>query len=225
MKKIFILFGTSGNLGRAAVKFFLNKKYDGYYFFSRKQVEHSKGKLFLVNDLTDEDNVEKAFAQIERSENNFYCLLNTVGGYSGGSNISETRLIDFKRMIDINLTTTFLIAKNFIRLSKSGKGGSFIVIGALSGIYPEPNKAAYSISKNAINYLTKLLVSENKDANLTFNSIAPYIIDSEENRKLVKENSLLIPKENICKLAEEIFNNHEVINGNVFELPQSKKTE
>jgi NAD(P)-dependent dehydrogenase (short-subunit alcohol dehydrogenase family) len=225
MKKIFILFGTSGNLGREALKFFLNKKYYDYYFFSRKQVDHSKGKLILVNDLTNEINVEKAFAQIERSEDNFYCLLNTVGGYSGGINISETPLIDFKRMIDINLTTNFLIAKNFIRLCKNSIGGSFIAIGALSGIYPGPNKAAYSISKNAINYLTKLLVLENKDANITFNTIAPYIIDSEENRKWVKENSLLIPKENICKLAEEIFNNHEVINGNVFELPQSKKSE
>lgn len=221
MNKIFILVGASGNLGMDAVNFFLNKDYDDYYFISRKPVSHSKGNLILVDDLSDEENVKTAFDKINREQNNFYYLLNTVGGYIGGSSISETSLTDWQRMISLNLTTTFLIAKNFIQLCNTGSGGSFITLSALSGIYPEPKKASYSISKNGINYLIKLLALENKSNHISFNAIAPYIIDSEENREWVQDKSLLISKENICKLAEDIFNNSAVISGNIFELPYS----
>ncbi|NMB81492.1 MAG: SDR family NAD(P)-dependent oxidoreductase [Ignavibacteria bacterium] len=221
MNKIFILIGPTGNLGKDALNFFLNKNYDEYYFISRKPVNHNKGNLILVDDLSNEENVKNAFNKISREKNNYYYLLNTVGGYIGGSTISETSLTDWQRMISLNLTTTFLIAKNFIQLCNSGSGGSFVTISALSGIYPEPNKAPYSISKNGINYLIRLLALENKSNHISFNAIAPYIIDSKENREWVQDKSLLISKENICKLAEDIFNNTVAISGNIFELPYS----
>lgn len=221
MNKIFILFGASGNLGLDAVNFFLNKEYSDYYFISRKKIDIPKGNLILVNDLSKEDNVKLAFSKIKKEKNNFYFLLNTVGGYWGGSDIESTPLSEWQRMININLTSTFLIAKHFIQLCKSGLGGSFVTISALSGINPEANKGAYSISKNGVNYLIKLLSLENRSSKISFNSIAPYIIDSEENKMWVKNKSLLIPKENICILAEDIFNNFGVVNGNIFELPYS----
>lgn len=221
MRKIFILVGASGNLGKDALNFFTKKDYDDFYFISRKPINYNKGNLILVDDLSNEENVKSTFDKISREKNNFYYLLNTIGGYIGGSTISETPLTDWQRMISLNLTTTFLIAKNFIQLCNTGSGGSFITISALSGIYPEKNKAPYSISKNGINYLTKLLALENKSNHISFNAIAPYIIDSEENREWVKDKSLLISKENICKLAEDIFNNTVAISGNIFELPYS----
>lgn len=221
MNKIFILIGASGNLGKDAINYFLNKDYDDYYFISRKPVDYNKGKLILVDDLSNEKNVKSSFDKIRKEQNNFYYLLNTVGGYVGGSNISETSLADWQRMISLNITTTFLIAKNFIQLCNTGLGGSFITISALSGIYPEPNKASYSVSKCGINYLTKLLALENKSTHISFNAIAPYIIDSAENREWVQDKSLLISKEIICKLAEDIFDNSIAISGNIFELPYS----
>lgn len=224
MKKIFILFGATGNLGSFAAKYFLEKEnYDHYYFLSRKKVDYKRGDLILVDDVTKEVNVENAFSKINRNENNFYYLLNTVGGYWGGSEIADTSFSDWKKIIDINLTSSFLIAKYFIQLCKTGSGGSICMVSALSGVYPEVNKGAYSISKNGVNYLTKLLALENHDKNISVNAIAPYIIDSQENREWVKDKTMLIPKENICKLAQEIFNGPGMKSGNIFELRFSNK--
>jgi len=224
MKKIFILSGASGNLGSFAAKYFIEKnKFERYYFISRNNVYYDHGDLIVADDLTKEVNVEKAFGKIDRSEENYYCLLNTIGGYWGGSEIADTSLSDWQRIIDINLTSSFLISKYFIQLCKTGLGGSLCMLSALSGVYPEVNKGAYSISKNGINYLTKILALENRDKNISVNAIAPYIIDSQENREWVKDKSLLFPKENICKLAQEIFDDPGIISGNIFELRFSNK--
>ncbi|MBS3943942.1 MAG: SDR family oxidoreductase [Melioribacter sp.] len=224
MKKIFILLGASGNLGSYAAKYFLeDDSFDRYYFISRKKVDYSRGALILVDDLTNEQNVENGFSNIVKGDDNFYCFLNTIGGYWGGKEIADTSLSDWQKIIDINLTSSFLIAKYFIQLCKTGLGGSLCMISALSGVYPEINKGAYSISKNGINYLTKLLALENHDKNISVNAIAPYIIDSQENREWVKDKTMLIPKENICKLAQEIFNDPGIKSGNIFELRFSNK--
>lgn len=224
MKKIFILLGATGNLGSYAAEYFLkDDSFDRYFFISRKKVDYGRGDFILVDDLTKEINVENVFDKIENSKDNFYCLLNTIGGYWGGKEIADTSLSEWQKMIDLNLTSSFLIAKYFIQLCKTGSGGSLCMVSALSGVYPEINKGAYSISKNGVNYLTKLLALENREKNISINAIAPYIIDSQENREWVKDKTMLIPKENICKLALEIFNDHGKISGNIFELRFSNK--
>ncbi len=219
MKKVFILFGSSGLLGASAVKYFLKQDYDNYYIFSRKPLKGRNFRTIIVDDLTLEENVQDGFDKISRSKNNFYCLLNTIGGYRGGKSIADTSLSDWQKMIDLNLTTSFLIGKYFSLLCKSGLGGSLCMISAASAINPQINKGAYSISKNGINYLTKILALEGKEINLSVNAIAPYAIDSSENREWIADKSLLVSPADICILAENIFKNSRLFTSAIFELP------
>lgn len=219
MKKIFILFGSTGTLGKEAVKYFTNQKYDAYYIFARKPIKNKKPNFIVVGDLTKEENVANCFGQIKRAKNNFYYLLNTIGGYRGGKSISETSLDDWNNMINLNLTSSFLIAKHFADIVKSGLGGSLCMISAASSLHPQARIGAYSISKNGINHLTKIMALEGKEINLCTNTIAPFAIDSPENREWINEKSLLVSPFDICILAENIFTNSKLFNGNIFELP------
>ena len=222
MNKIFLLFGSSGHLGNTAIEYFLNQDYDKYYFFTRKPLEkkyESKNvEIVYINDLTDEQNVKDAFSKVNVPDNSQLFLFDTIGTYWGGKNISDTPYAEWKKLLDINLTTSFLIAKYFMILIKKSKSGSICFTSAYSSFINEPNIAAYGVSKSALNYLVKSLAVEGKLINMSANAIAPYIIDTPENREWMKDKTKLIPTEKICKVVQKIFDDWEIFNGNIISL-------
>lgn len=127
-RKIFLLFGSTGDVGKAAVKFFLNQNYDQYYFFTRSSFEIQTVKnnysIIPITDLTKEEYVTEAFAKVKTKNDACYYLFSTVGGFIGGETISTTEYADFKKMLDINLCSSFLIAKHFAKLIEETEGGS-----------------------------------------------------------------------------------------------------
>lgn len=222
MNKIFLLFGASGYLGQSAIKYFLDQNYEKYYFFTRKnlrQISTNKNyEVIKVDDLTIEKNVEEAFSKVEVNKESYVFLFNTIGGYWGGKKIWETPFEEFQKLLNVNLNTSFLIAKYFMILAQQTKGGSICFTGAYSSLIHEPNIAAYGISKSALNYLVKSLSVESKGINITANLVAPYIIDTPENRKWLKDETKLIPTEKICSVVQKIFDEWKIFNGNIISL-------
>lgn len=224
MEKIFLLFGSSGNLGSESVKYFLNQEYDSYYFFTRKPFEINSTKnhnVILVDDLTVEKNVHDAFSHIYVTPNSILYLFSTIGTYWGGKTISETPYNEWLRLQNINLNSSFLIAKYFVQKVEKAVGGSICFTSAFSSLKISEGIAAYGVSKNALNYLVKSLSEEGKTRNFSANAVAPYIIDNDENGKWAKDVSTLIKSEHICKVVQNIFDNQKVISGNIFELPKT----
>jgi len=222
MNKIFLLFGSSGHLGSSAVEYFLNQDYDKYYFFTRKQLEkkfESKNvEVVYINDLTDERNVQNAFEKVKADNDSLLFLFSTIGTFWGGKSISDTPYEEWKKLLNINLNSSFLIAKYFMKLVEKSKGGSICFTGAYSSFVNEPNIAAYGLSKNALNYLVKSLAVEGKSINMSANAIAPYIIDTPENREWMKDKAKLIPQEKICRIVQKIFDEWKIFNGNIIPL-------
>lgn len=224
-KKNFLLFGTSGRLGKYAIKFFLKEQYDKFYFFTRNEFElKSKNKnyeMIIVNDLSKEENVVEAFSKIKVEKDSSYFLLNTIGAYYGGKPISQIEYSSWQQMLDINLNVSFLIAKHFSKLVAQAKSGSICFISAQSSFVPESTRAAYNISKNALNYLVKTLSLEGKEINLSANAVAPYVIESPENLEWMSDKSLMVKPAEICKAVSSIFENKNVMSGNIIQLPFS----
>lgn len=223
MKKIFLLFGSAGDLGKAAVKFFLTQQYDYYYFFARKEflVESNKSnfKIITVGDITNESSVKNGFAEIEKISDAEYFLFTTVGGYIGGSNIADTSYDDWLKMQNMNLNGAFLISKHFSGLINGTLGGSICFTSAYSSLYPEAEKAAYNVSKNSLNFLVKSLALEGKEKNLSANAVAPFIIDTPANREWVDDPKKMITPEEICKVVQSTFDNYKKVTGNIIQLP------
>ncbi len=224
-EKVFLLFGASGALGRTAVDFFLNQDYDQYYFFTREMFELKSTKkkydMILISDLTKEENAAQAFQNVIRKEEANYFLFSTIGAYLGGESIADTQYVDFLKMLNINLCSAFLISKYFSKIAQNSNGASICFTSAQSSLHPEENRAAYNISKHALNFLVKTLSLEGKKINLSANAVAPYIIDSAANREWIEDKTQLVTASEICNMAHSLFQNYKTVTGNIVELPGS----
>ena len=222
MKKILLVFGSTGALGQGVSKYFLTQKYERFYLFDFKHKDGSDQKVcrIVVNDLSIEANVKEAFNNVSREKDAVYFLFSTVGGFTGGKNIWETEDGYFDRMINMNLKTNFLIAKHFSLLVKDSHSGSICFTTAYTGLVPEAGKGVYGTSKAALIHLVKTLAEEGKQINLSANAIAPYIIDTPANREWMPgaDYSKWTKPVEIAELVDSIFQNYNTNSGNIFQL-------
>lgn len=226
MKKEVLIFGAHGALGKGITNTFLNKDYDKIYLFDFKIGNTGSNNPNVENiatkDLTKEENVIDALKAVKPEENKLLFLYSTIGGFSGGESIWETDVYNWDRMFDMNLKSSFLIAKHFSRIVRLSAGGSLCFTTAYTGIKAEPKKGAYGVSKSALIHLVKTLSIEGRAIKLTANAIAPFIIDTPPNREWMKDSdfSEWIKPEEVGELAHSIFSNFHFISGNVIELKE-----
>ena len=222
MKKKLLIFGSSGALGNGVTELFLRKNYDEFYLFDFKHKELSLDniKRIIVNDLSIEKNVQEVFGKVIPSKDSVYYLFSTVGGFTGGKKIWETKVGYFDRMINMNLKTNFLIAKYFSLLVKDSHSGSICFTSAYTGLVAEDGKGVYGASKAALIHLVKTLAEEGKEINLSANAIAPYIIDTPSNREWMNDSDYKkwIKPSEIGEFVDSIFQNYNLISGNIFKL-------
>ena len=226
MKKNLLIFGADGALGRGVAGTLSKKDYDKINLFDphyeKEIVIKDRISKIKVGDLSNEENVTRAFEAILPSENELFFLYSTVGGFTGGKNLWDMEVGEWDKMININLKTGFLIAKHFAVIVKSSAGGSICFTSAFTGINPEANKSAYGVSKSGLIHLAKTLAIEGEKINLSVNAIAPYIIDTPANREWMKDSdfSKWIKPEEIGEIAHSLFINFHLITGNTILLKQ-----
>jgi NAD(P)-dependent dehydrogenase (short-subunit alcohol dehydrogenase family) len=222
LKKELLIFGASGALGNGVTEVFLKKNYDKIYLFDfkHKAIPNNEVKQILINDLSVEENVKIAFSKVTPSRDTAFFLFSTIGGFTGGRMIWETEVGYFDRMINMNLKTSFLIAKYFSLLVKDSHSGSICLTSAYTGLVAEPGKAVYGASKAALIHLIKSLAEEGKEINLSANAIAPFIIDTPANREWMKDadyEAWIKPGE-IGEFVDSIFQSYNLLSGNIYQL-------
>lgn len=95
----------------------------------------------------------------------------------------ETSIEDFRRIIDVNLTGTFISARAAARLwLERGVPGVIVNISSVSGIVGSQGRSAYGSSKGAVNQLTRTLASELGRSGIRVNAVAPGAIDTPLSR-------------------------------------------
>lgn len=103
------------------------------------------------------------------------------------SNIKAERydLIKFRRLMDINVTGTFITAQACGRhMIKAGRGGNIVNIASMSASivnYPQ-EQCCYNASKAAVMQLTRSLAAEWARYGIRVNSISPGYMDTALNR-------------------------------------------
>jgi len=222
MKNKLLIFGSSGALGNGVTEVFLKKNYDEIYLFDfkHKEISYDKINRIIVNDLSEEKNVKEAFSFVKPDKDSVYYLFSTVGGFFGGKKIWETEVGYFDRMISMNLKTNFLIAKYFSILVRNSHSGSICLTSAYTGLFEEEGKAVYGASKAALIHLVKTLAEEGKEIKLSANAIAPFIIDTPSNREWMTNSDYekWIKPAEIGEFVNSIFQNYNLVSGNIFKL-------
>jgi NAD(P)-dependent dehydrogenase (short-subunit alcohol dehydrogenase family) len=116
------------------------------------------GALAVPTDVADPASVRALFAATKERFGRVDLLFNNAGISVGGP-FEDLTFEQWKSVVDINLTGSFLCAQAAFRQMKeqSPRGGRIINNGSISAHAPRPNSAAYTSTKHAISGLTKSL--------------------------------------------------------------------
>ena len=223
MDKKLLIFGANGALGKGVTKSLLKKDFQEIYLFDRKFDEDVQSQNIIkvvIEDLTIEKNVQFALNNVKADKNSKLFLFSTIGGYYGGVSVWETEEVDFDRIFNINLKSNYLICKNFADLIKRSSGGSICFTSAFTANHAEKLKFIYGASKSALNYMVKVMAEEGERINLSINAIAPFIIDTPQNREWNKNANIesWMKPEELGELINSIFENYNFVSGNIIEL-------
>ncbi len=136
---------------------------------------------FLRHDVTDEGQWEHAVASAVQKFGGLDVLVNNAG-IETAALITQCTVEDFRRVMDINVTGTFLGIKHAVRAmspgGSSGRGGSIINLSSAAGTIGVTTHAAYCTSKGAVRLLTKAAAVEcgQLKTGIRVNSIHPAVI-------------------------------------------------
>lgn len=121
-------------------------------------IEHSGGRAIAVaTDVTDPSSVEALFFKAKNTFGRVDLLFNNAGRGAPGVGIEELSLEQWRDVVDVNLTGSFLCTREAFRVMKDQdpRGGRIINNGSVSAYAPRPNSAPYTATKHAISGLTK----------------------------------------------------------------------
>jgi NAD(P)-dependent dehydrogenase (short-subunit alcohol dehydrogenase family) len=196
-----LVAGGTGFLGTAVVRELVSS---GYAVTSTWVVEAERERLasepveLVECDLFDPASAETAVAAVEDLE----AVVNLVGGFADGPLVHETDPQDFDRLMRLNVTPAFLLARAAMpRLLERG-GGAFVAVSARTALRPYPGAAAYSTSKAAVLALVQALDVEYRRDGIRCNAILPSVIDTPANREAQPDadHSKWVPPEEIARV-------------------------
>jgi len=119
--------------------------------------EFSTSTLVVPTDVSDATAVKALFAQTKETFGRLDLLFNNAGVGAPPIPLEELSFEQWKKVVDINLTGSFLCTQEAFRLMKDQipQGGRIINNGSISAHSPRPNSAPYTSTKHAITGLTK----------------------------------------------------------------------
>ncbi len=131
------------------------------------------GAIGLAGDVRDEAAVTAAVAATAKALGPVTILVNSAGIAGRNATVDDYPLPDWKDVIDINLTGTFIVNKAVVPMMKAAGYGRIVNIASIAGKEGNPNAAAYSASKAGVIALTKSLGKELAGLDIAVNCITP----------------------------------------------------
>ena len=164
---IAVVTGAGSGIGRAAAQALLEAGWSVVAAGRREgPLEETLGSaegLAVPTDVTDPASVAALFAAALQRYGRIDLLFNNAGmGLSVP--IADVELEDWKRVVDTNLTGSFLCAQAAFRAmaAQEPRGGRIINNGSLSAYVPRPFGVAYNATKHAVTGLTKSVSLEGR---------------------------------------------------------------
>ena len=154
--------------------------------------EKYKNLNVLKFDFSDHKNIDKFVEDCaEILSNKIDILINNAGITQDNLSI-RMKEEEWKKVIDINLTSTFLISKNIIKKMLKSKKGKIINVTSVVGHTGNIGQANYAASKAGIIAMSKSLALEYGKKNITVNSVSPGFIISDMTAKISEEHTELM---------------------------------
>ena len=194
-KKILVT-GASGGIGSEIVKKFVSlggevlgtgtkaEKLD----LIKKQYQSIKVKKF---DISEHSRIEEFIDDVFLELGGLDVLINNAG--TNVDNLSlRMKEEEWKKVIDINLTSTFLLAKHAIKKMLKNKFGRVVNITSVVGHTGNLGQSNYAAAKSGIIGMSKSLALEYAKKNITINCVSPGFIVSDMTMNIAEKVRLYL---------------------------------
>ena len=194
-KKILVT-GASGGIGSEIVKKFVSlggdvlgtgtkaEKLD----LIKKQYQSIKVKKF---DISEHSRIEEFIDNVVLELGGLDILINNAG--TNVDNLSlRMKEEEWKKVIDINLTSTFLLAKHAIKKMLKNKFGRVVNITSVVGHTGNLGQSNYAAAKSGIIGMSKSLALEYAKKNITINCVSPGFIVSDMTMNIAEKVRLYL---------------------------------
>ena len=165
---IAVVTGAGSGIGRAAAQALLNEGWSVVAAGRRVEpleetVAGFEDGVAMPADITSPGSVEALFAATRERFGRVDLLFNNAGMGAPGA-VGELAFEDFKRVVDTNVTGTFLCAQAAFRTmaAQEPRGGRIINNGSISAYTPRPFAIAYNATKHAVTGITKSISLEGR---------------------------------------------------------------
>ena len=194
-KKILVT-GASGGIGSEIVKKFVSlggevlgtgtkaEKLD----LIKKQYQNIKVKKF---DISEHSRIEEFIDDVALELGGLDVLINNAG--TNVDNLSlRMKEEEWKKVIDINLTSTFLLTKHAIKKMLRNKFGRVVNITSVVGHTGNLGQSNYAAAKSGIIGMSKSLALEYAKKNITINCVSPGFIVSDMTMNIAEKVRLYL---------------------------------
>tara|TARA_Y100000590_G_scaffold431483_1_gene546335 strand:- start:6 stop:740 length:735 start_codon:yes stop_codon:yes gene_type:complete len=211
-KKILIT-GATGVIGGALVKKFVSLQGNVLATGTKSEKLESLKKDFpsiniLKFDISDHSKIEEFIENVSSQLVGLDVLVNNAG--INMDNLSlRMKDEEWKKVIDVNLGSTFLLSKYAIKKMLKNKYGRIVNITSIVGHTGNLGQSNYAASKSGIIGMTKSLAIEYAKKNITLNCVSPGFIQSSMTDKIVESiKSMLTSRIPMSKLGsgEDVAN-------------------
>ena len=129
--------------------------------------------IAVSTDVGNPESVAELFEKAESTFGRLDVLFNNAGIGSPRMNMEDLPVEDWQRVVDTNLTGSFVCAQHAIKIMKnqSPQGGRIINNGSISAYTPRPDAVAYTTTKHAITGLTKQISLDGRKYNIACSQV------------------------------------------------------
>ena len=206
--KNIIVTGASGGLGNSIVKKLYENGANILATGTKKEkLDDLKSQFnnikILSFDISQNDEIDKFIENATKElGGNLYCIVNNAG--ITRDNLAIRMSTDeWKKVIDVNLTSTFLLSKSAIKKMLKNKLGKIINITSVVGHTGNLGQANYTAAKAGIVAMSKTLAIEYAKKNININCISPGFIKTNMTEKIdSKYKEIILSKIPSARLGE-----------------------
>ena len=181
--RVVAVTGAAVGIGKASAEAFAEAGADVYLL----DIDETAGAesaagvgTFVRCDVTSTEDIDHAFAAIDQAHGRLDVLVNNAGGFGVQRTTDEVGLEEWNRLLQLNLTSVFLMSQRALPLLRNAEAARIINLGSLAGqVSSYKASPPYAAAKAAVHALTRVMASELAGESVTVNAIAPSAVLTE----------------------------------------------
>lgn len=198
--KVALITGASKGIGEAAARLLAghgahvvinSRKADELKPVADAIVQAGGACDFIAGNVGDSAFCQELVNEVVKREGGLDILVNNAATNPVYGPVVQTEGWAFDKIMSVNVKSPFELAKLAYPQMKSRGGGSIINISSVAGDTPDPGLGIYSVSKAALNMLTKVMAKEWGVDGIRVNAVAPGLIKTKFSEALWQNEKML----------------------------------